>query len=278
MTMADRDGSKLDPNVQQYLHEINRYGLLTAQEEKDLSRRAAQGDGEARDHMIRSNLRLVVSIAKKYMNRGLSLLDLIEEGNLGLLRAVEGYRADEGFRFSTYGTWWIRQAIRRALTDTVKTIRIPAYMIEMIARLKTVSAELQDELCRQPSVEEIADAMDMPAGKIGMIKRAIRASSTQAAGEEPDATLTLGDLIRDEKTKTPDEELFDAYERDRIQKLLDAIDEREAVILKLRYGLQDGETMTLRDIGRKLDITRERVRQIEKGALLKLSTEMEKDE
>ena len=276
--MADRDAAKLDPNIQQYLHEIKRYDLLTGEQERELAQRVAKGDREARDRMIRSNLRLVVSIAKNYMKRGLSLLDLIEEGNLGLLRAVEGYRAEAGFRFSTYATWWIRQAIRRALTDTVKTIRIPAYMVEMIARLKTVSAQLQDKLHRQPSVEEIAEAMDIPPEKIGMIKRAIRASTAQAAGEEPDATLTLGDLIRDEKTKTPDQELFDAYERDRIQKLLDAIDEREAVILKLRYGLQDGETMTLREIGHKLGITRERVRQIEKAALLKLSTEMEKDE
>lgn len=276
--MSARESSHLDPSLQQYLHEINEFDLLTAEEERDLGGRVQKGDADARERMIKSNLRLVVSIAKDYMNRGLGMLDLIEEGNLGLLRAVEGYRPEEGFRFSTYATWWIRQAVRRALTNTAKTIRIPAYMVEMIARLKTVSAKLEEKLERHPSVEEVADEMDLPSEKISMIKRAIRAGTAQAAGEEPDATLTLGDLIRDEKAKTPDEELFDAFELDRLQKLLDVIDEREAMILKLRYGLEDIEPMTLREIGDKLKITRERVRQIEKAALVKLNAELQKED
>jgi len=276
--MSARESPHLDPSLQQYLHEINEFPLLTAEQERELGGRVEKDDADAREHMIKANLRLVVSIAKDFTNRGLSMLDLIEEGNLGLLRAVEGYRPEEGFRFSTYATWWIRQAIRRALANTAKTIRIPAYMVEMIARLKTVSAKLEEKFERQPSVEEVAEAMDIPAQKIGMIKRAIRAGTAQAAGEEADATLTLGDLIRDEKAQAPDEALFDAYERDRLQKLLDAIDEREAMILRLRYGLEDVEPMTLREIGDKLKITRERVRQIEKAALVKLNTELQKED
>jgi len=277
--MTPRESRRLDPNIQQYLHDINQYALLTPEEEKEIGTAVVAGDQDARDRMIRCNLRLVVSIAKGYMRRGLSLPDLIEEGNLGLLRAVQGFRPSEGFRFSTYATWWIRQAIRRALTNTVKTIRIPAYMVEMIARLKHVSAKLQADLKRQPSVEEVADAMDMPREKISMIKRAIRAGSTQASGEDAEeANWVIGDLVRDEKTKPPDEELFDAYERELIQNLLDAIDQREATILRLRYGLEDGEPMTLQDIGERLGITRERVRQIEKAALRKLNAELTKDE
>ena len=277
--MAKRDVSKLDPNVQQYLHDINKFPLLTAEQEKELGARAAKGDGDARDDMVRANLRLVVSIAKGFMRRGLSLADLIEEGNLGLIRAVEGFRPSEGFRFSTYATWWIRQAIRRALTNTVKTIRIPAYMVEMIGRFKTASAALQADLGRQPSVDEIAEAMEMAPAKVNMIKRAIRTSSTQGAGEESEeAVWVIGDLVRDDRIKAPDEELFDANERERIQNLLDAIDDREGVILKLRFGLEDGEPMTLRDVGEHLGITRERVRQIEKAALQKLNAELTKEE
>ena len=276
--MSARERSRLDPTLQQYLQEINEFDLLTAEQERELGERVQKGDVEARERMIKSNLRLVVSIAKDYTNRGLGMLDLIEEGNLGLLRAVKGYRPEEGYRFSTYATWWIRQGIRRALTNTAKTIRIPAYMVETIARLKTVAARLEEKLERPPSIEEVAEEMEIPFQKIGMIKRAIRAGTAQAAGEEPDATLTLGDLIRDEKAKTPDEELFDAFERDLLQKLLDVIDEREAMILRLRYGLEDIEPMTLREIGDKLKITRERVRQIEKAAILKLNEELQKED
>ena len=277
--MAKRDDHRLDPSIQQYLHEINRYELLSAKDEIDLAGAIAKGDAEARDKMIRANLRLVVSIAKAFRRRGLSLPDLIEEGNLGLLRAVSGFRASEGCRFSTYATWWIRQAIRRALSNTVKTIRIPAYMVEMIGRFKTASAALQADLGRQPSVDEIAEAMEMTPAKVNMIKRAIRISSTQGAGEESEeAVWVIGDLVRDDRIKAPDEELFDANERERIQNLLDAIDDREGVILKLRFGLEDGEPMTLRDVGEHLGITRERVRQIEKAALQKLNAELTKEE
>lgn len=276
--MSHRDAPDADPTLRQYLLEINEYDLLTPAQEKALSKRISRHDMDARDQMIKANLRLVVSIAKGYANQGLSLLDLIEEGNLGLVRAVEGYRHEEGCRFSTYATWWIRQAVRRALTNTVKTIRIPAYMVEMIARFKTVSAELQGDLSRPPSIDEIADAMDMAPEKIRMIKRAIRVSSAQAAGEEAEGSWTLGDIVRDERTKAPDEELFDEYERCRIQSLLDAIDAREGLILKLRFGLEDGEPMTLKQVGKRLKITRERVRQIEKAALGKLNAELTKDE
>ncbi len=277
--MPKWDPSKLDPAVQQYLHDITKYELLTPEQEVALAKAAAKGDSQARDELVRGNLRLVVSVAKRFAGRGLSFLDLIEEGNLGLLRAAEGFSPSKGCRFSTYATWWIEQSIRRAIANQAKMIRIPAYMVEMIARFKAASSKLENRLGRQPTVAEVARKMKISPQRVQLIKRAIRAGATRATGEaDPEATWVLGDLLRSEKTRTPAEETFDAYERERIQNLLDAIDDREATILRLRYGLEDGEPMTLDQIGKRLGITRERVRQIEKAALRKLNAQLEQEE
>jgi len=255
------------------LKEINQVSLLSPEEEKALARRVRQGDQQARERMIRANLRLVVNIAKNYLNRGLSFLDLIEEGNLGLLRAVEAFDPAQGNRFSTYASWWIKQAIKRALINKVKTIRIPAYMVEMVARWKQAAAELASVLGRPPTVEEIARRMNLPREKIGMIKRAVSTAVTSASQPE-EVDWSLADVLEDRRAKRPEEELFDSYEREVIEKLLAAIDEREAKVLRLRYGLEDGKSLTLKQIGQMMNLTRERIRQIEGEALEKLNAIM----
>ena len=262
-----------------YLREINRVPLLTGDQEKELSTvirdetRVSKDRAAARERMIRANLRLVVNIARNYLNRGLTFMDLIEEGNLGLLRAVEGFEPLQGYRFSTYGSWWIKQAIRRALINKVKTIRIPAYMVELIAKMKSVQAELKSRLGRQPSIEEIAKKMKLPREKIAMMRRAA-GTAAQSASQAPDTTLGLSEMLADEKTPMPDEALFDEHEKETIHKLLDSIDEREAKVLRMRYGLGGEEPKTLKEIGEILGLTRERVRQIENEALKKLNQEM----
>lgn len=279
--------------MQQYLKQINESALLTADEEKVLARAIARGTAasrrfargeitlvekeqheqeanEARERMIRSNLRLVVNIAKAYGNRGMPLSDLIEEGNLGLLRAVEGFDPDMGARFSTYGSWWIKQAIKRALINAVQPVHIPAYMVEMIARWKQAHTQLNEELGRTPSIAELADRMQLPERKVRIIRRAVRAFSapTQSAGTEG-GTL-LSDMLPDEKSLMPDEAVFSEAESELLGRLISKLTDREATILKLRYGLEDEEPMTLKDIGVKIGLTRERVRQIEAEALKKL--------
>ncbi|MBN1341210.1 MAG: sigma-70 family RNA polymerase sigma factor [Phycisphaerae bacterium] len=277
-----------------YLRQINEVPLLTADQEKELARtiRAAQeadddfGKGTitiaekerlevaanlARDQMVRSNLRLVVNIAKNYNNRGLPLADIIEEGNLGLLRAVEGFDPDQGSRFSTYASWWIKQAIKRALINSVQPIHIPAYMVEMIAKWKQASLQLEEKLGRTPSIEEMAVQMKMPERKVRIIRHAVKAFSSPTQSGSDDTDFTLGEMLADEKTPAPEEALFSEAESHTIQKLLDQIDEREAKILRLRFGLDDREPMTLKEVGEEIGLTRERVRQIEHEALAKLS-------
>lgn len=262
----------VESTLQVYLEEINKAQLLTAQEEQDLGNRIIhENDPEARDRMIRSNLRLVVNIAKKYANRGMPLQDLIEEGNLGLLRAVEGFDPAHGVRFSTYASWWIRQGIKRALINTVQPIHIPAYMVEMIARWKHTTLELEEELGRTPTIEEMGQALEVSPRKIRIIRRAVKAFSSPSQMTAPDGTIMLTEMLEDEKTPRPDEAVFNADELETIMRLLDQIDTREAEVLRLRFGLDKEDPLTLKEIGKRVGLTRERVRQIEKEALEKLN-------
>jgi RNA polymerase primary sigma factor len=245
--------------------------LLSAEEEIELGRRIQRGDLAAREHMIRANLRLVVSVAKMYVDRGLSLQDLIAEGNIGLMKAAEKFDPEAGCRFSTYGTWWIKQSIRRALTNTVKSVRVPSYMSELISRWRVVSQELSYFLGRPPSVEEVASELGIPEENWPLLKRTI-----QVSGLGPQVSLDVlssnQETVEDPSVATPDEQMLNADLIAKLGQLLNVIDEREATILRLRYGLgdSDGETMTLKEIGKVVGLTRERVRQIEQEALRKL--------
>ncbi len=258
-----------DPALQAYLQEINRIPLLTPEEEIQVTRDVVDGRDGAREKMIRSNLRLVVSIAKKFVRRGLPLPDLIEEGNLGLMHAVERFDPNVGTRFSTYATYWIKQAVRRALANKAKTIRLPAYMVEIIARWKHTAAQLADELGREPAFEEVAEKLDISRRRLGIIRRALKVASASATNS-PDMMWMFGDVLSDTRTPAPDANLFDEADREILKRLLGAIDKREAEILRLRYGLDSGEPMTLQEIGNRMSLARERVRQIENRALQKL--------
>ncbi len=256
--------------IEAYFKEINRISLLTAQQEKELARKVQAGDQNARELMIKSNLRLVVSIAKNYVDRGLSLLDLIEEGNLGLLKAVERFDPAAECRFSTYATWWIKQSIKRALIDTVKTVRIPSYMVEIISKWKNASAELSIKLGRPPFFHEVAEEMKIAPQHLGIIKTALRASNSSSQTISIENMWTLSEILEDKNAKRPEEILFDEVEVETIEKLLSVIDERDARILRMRYGLDSGDPMTLKEIGERVNLSRERVRQIENEALKKL--------
>lgn len=244
--------------------------LLTPDEEKSLGRRIQKGDGKARDHMVRSNLRLVVNIAKNYTNRGMSLMDLIAEGNLGLIRAAEGFDPNVGTRFSTYGSWWIRQAIKRALVTKVRTIRVPAYMVEMITRFKQVSANLVDRLGREATITEIAEAMELSPKRIFSIKRAINTFTSMDRPVSGDPDHTIADLIEDPRSVEPDSYVLDDQAKAMLYKGMSVISEREQLVLRLRYGLDEGGPMTLKEIGDRIGLTRERIRQIENESLKKL--------
>jgi len=259
-----------------YLREINTTPLLTPEEEKELGWAIINDNCQAaRERMIRANLRLVVAIAKNYSGRGLPLTDLIEEGNVGLLRAVEGFDPSQGARFSTYGSWWIKQAIKRALINATQSIHVPGYMVELIARMKATSRQLEGDLGRPPTMEELAEAMELPVKKVRIIRRAIKA--LQTSGQEPvdsdGEAVGMGALVADQATDTPDQCVFQGEELSILRKLLEAIDEREAEVLRLRFGLDGREPLTLKQISAEVGLSRERVRQIADEALTRLNAQ-----
>jgi RNA polymerase primary sigma factor len=260
-----------DDSVRLYLREIGKIPLLNAQEELALAHRVVAGEKEAKDQMAEANLRLVVSIAKRYVGRGLDLLDLIEEGNTGLLRAVEKFDPDKGFKFSTYATWWIRQAITRAIADQARTIRIPVHMVETINKLLRTQRRLTQEMNREPSNEEIAKEMEIDVAKVEHIMKIKQdISSLDASIRDDEEESVLADFIEDEDTITPEESATGQLLKEQVKDMLSALTEREQKILKLRFGLEDGKQHTLEEVGQEFSVTRERIRQIEAKALAKL--------
>ena len=257
--------------LETYLREINETSLLSADEEKRLARAIAAGDALARDHMVRANLRLVVNIARGYANRGLPLPDLIEEGNLGLLRAVEGFDPNVGTRFSTYASYWIKQSIKRALINSGKTIRIPAYMVELLSKWRRATLRLSDVLGRTPTPEEIARLLGLARKKLPIIKKAIHVHSATPHTEQEDGGWSLGELLHDDGARCPADVLLDADTLKHVMERIDRLDDRAARIIRLRFGLGGGEPMTLKEIGAELGLTRERVRQIEAETLANLA-------
>mgnify|MGYP002274632419 CR=1 FL=1 len=264
------DGISIDDPVRMYLKEIGKVPLLSAEEEIVLAQRMQEGDQEAKKKLAEANLRLVVSIAKRYVGRGMLFLDLIQEGNLGLIKAVEKFDYTKGFKFSTYATWWIRQAITRAIADQARTIRIPVHMVETINKLMRVSRQLLQELGRDPQPEEIAKRMEMPVSKVREIMKISQepVSLETPIGEEEDSHL--GDFIPDEDIPVPAEAAAFTLLKEQLIEVLDTLTEREQKVLRLRFGLDDGRARTLEEVGKEFSVTRERIRQIEAKALRKL--------
>jgi RNA polymerase primary sigma factor len=268
-------GSAVQTPLETYLREINETSLLTAKEEKELATQIGQGDTAARDRMVRANLRLVVNIARGYSGKGLGLQDLIEEGNLGLLRAVEGFDPAMGTRFSTYASYWIKQSIKRALINTGKTIRIPAYMVELLSKWRRATARLTEELGRTPTPEEIARVLGLAKKKLPIIKKAIKIYNATPQTDQSEAGWTLGDMVMDERQIAPDDALVESDCLLHVMDMLTTMDQREATVLRMRFGLDSHEPRTLKEIGEQLGLTRERVRQIETEALNKMADSME---
>ena len=269
-TEAMADTFSTDDPVRMYLKEIGKVPLLTPEEEQDLAKRMAEGDEEAKRLMAEANLRLVVSIAKRYVGRGMLFLDLIQEGNLGLIKAVEKFDYTKGYKFSTYATWWIRQAITRAIADQARTIRIPVHMVETINKVIRVSRQLLQELGHDPSAEEIAAEMNMPVDKVRDILKIAQepVSLETPIGEEEDSHL--GDFIPDEDASEPSEAASFSLLKEQLMEVLDTLTPREKKVLELRFGIVDGRTRTLEEVGKEFNVTRERIRQIEAKALRKL--------
>ena len=269
-TLLASDYFSADDPVRMYLKDIGKIPLLTPARELELARLAAAGDKKAKDELIRANLRLVVSIAKKHINKGMFLLDLIQEGNLGLMKAVEKFDYSKGYKFSTYATWWIRQAISRAIADQARTIRIPVHMVETIHKVSRTTRQLLQELGREPTIEEIAERMETTPEKIREIQKIAQdpVSLETPVGEEEDSHL--GDFVEDNESQTPSEKASDSMLREQLQNVLETLSPREAEVIRLRYGLYNGRPLTLEEVGQRFNITRERIRQIEAKALRKL--------
>ena len=264
------EGVGLDDPVRIYLKEIGDIPLLTPEEETELAKRIEAGDEQAKRKLAEANLRLVVSIAKRYMGRGMQFLDLIQEGNLGLIKAVEKFEYQKGFKFSTYATWWIRQAISRAIADQGRTIRIPVHMVETINKTIRTSRQLTQELGREPTPEEIGNVLKLPAERVREILKTAEdpVSLETPVGEEEDSHL--GDFIQDEQVAVPAEAAAHVLLQEQLQEVMKTLTERERQVLRLRFGLEDGKARTLEEVGRDFQVTRERIRQIEAKALRKL--------
>ena len=264
------EGVGTEDPVRMYLKEIGTVPLLTADEEMELAKRKAQGDESAKERLIEANLRLVVSIAKRYTGRGMSFLDLVQEGNLGLIKGVEKFDYTKGYKLSTYATWWIRQSVTRALADQARTIRVPVHMVETINKLVRVSRQLLQELGREPSPEEIAEAMDIPVERVREIQKISQepVSLETPIGEEEDSHL--GDFIQDDNVPVPAEAAASTLLKEQLVEVLGTLTEREQKVLRLRFGMDDGRARTLEEVGKEFNVTRERIRQIEAKALRKL--------
>src|SRR3954470_15253817 len=261
--------------LQIYLHDINDTPLLSAHEERELAERVADGDPRAREHMVKANLRLVVNIARGYLGKGLCLEDLIEEGNLGLMRAVEGFDGMMDTRFSTYASYWIKQSIRRAVMNQGRPIRLPAYMVSLLAKWKRATAVLADRLGRTPTPEEVGKALRLSKKKKGIVARAIEVNNLTAyADGSQDDGYALDDVLTDDRSKAPDDLLIESDAMEQVMHRLDELDDRESTVIRMRFGLDPFDAMTLREVGENLGLTRERVRQIENQALLKLTSSL----
>ena len=270
ITDTSYEGISVDDPVRMYLREIGKIPLLTFDEELNLAKRILEGDEEAKQKLAESNLRLVVSIAKKYVGRGMLFLDLIQEGNMGLIKAVEKFDYTKGFKFSTYATWWIRQAITRAIADQARTIRIPVHMVETINKLIRTSRNLLQQMGREPTPEEIAKEMEIPVEKVVEIQKIAQdpVSLETPIGEEEDSHL--GDFIQDEDSPAPHDAASYTLLKEQLEEVMNTLTPREAKVLKLRFGLEDGKSRTLEEVGKEFNVTRERIRQIEAKAIRKL--------
>jgi RNA polymerase primary sigma factor len=272
-TVTARQTAAMAP-LATYLHAINATPLLSAEQEKILARRIADGCTESRDHLVRANLRLVVNLARSLLGKGLPLEDLIEEGNLGLLRAVEGFDPNMNTRFSTYASYWIKQSMKRGLVNTVKTVRVPAYMVELLTKWRRATNKLTDELGRAPTQDEVARFLGMSKKKLGIVKKALRVYNSVPQTDSSSGDWLFGEALPDERARTPDEALSETDDLTQVVALLAKMDGREAAILRMRFALDGGVPMTLKEVGDQLGLTRERVRQLECEALSKLRAQL----